>query len=106
FQHSTSILVAGSWKLLTPSSLPLFDGNNTFNPKEFTEDLSTLESAYSRSPNLTSIKEYAPGVDQGFISIRLTAPKQSDFTNLPPYAAFDAFGHKVFPSIYAVKAIK
>ncbi|MEX2512681.1 MAG: baseplate J/gp47 family protein [Cyclobacteriaceae bacterium] len=107
FQHSTSILAEANWKILTPGAQPLFDGNNTSDPKIFTEDVSlTQEAAYSRNPNLIPVKEYSPGVDQGFISIQLSAPRQGDVGNLPSYAPFEAFGHKVFPSIYAVKAVK
>jgi hypothetical protein len=107
FQHSTSILTAGNWKILKTGAQPLFDGNNTSLPKSITEDVSSVNGqAYPRNPNLGAIKEYSSGVDQGFMAIQLTAPRPGDVGDLPSYAPFDAFGHKVFPSIYAVKAVK
>ena len=64
------------------------------------------QSGYVRDPYLSAMTEFSPGMDQGFISIQLSGPKQSDVANSPSYAPFEAFGHKVFPNIYAVKAIK
>lgn len=107
FQHNTSILAAGNWKPLTQGSQPLFDGNNTSLPKTITKDVSWIqEVGYIRSPRLDPVREFGPWVHQGFISLQLTAPSPGDVGNLPSYAPFDAFGHKVFPSIYAVKAVK
>jgi hypothetical protein len=77
-------------------------------PKIITREGSPFESeilhaGYSRDPYLGPVKEYSPSVDQGFIAIQLFGPRQSDVANLPSYAPFEAFGHKVFP-LYTVKA--
>lgn len=109
FQYSTYILAAGNWKIITAGAQPLFDGDVTSNPKIITEDGSLIQQAsYSRNPNLSPMKEYSPGIQQGFISIRLSGPKQVDFVprSLPSYAPFEAFGHKAYPLIYALKAVQ
>jgi len=106
FQYSSSILAAGTWKTITAGTQTLFDGSNTSNPEIITIDGSSFEPlGYSSNLDLSPVKEYTPGVAQGFISIQLTAPAQADVGNLPSYAPFEAFGHKVFPLIYSVKAI-
>ena len=109
FQYSTSILAAGIWKVLTAGGPSLFDGNNTSNPKIITEDGSLIQDAgYIRNPYLNAVKEYSPGIQQGFISVQLSGPTQADFVppSLPSYAPFEAFGHKAFPVIYANKAVR
>jgi hypothetical protein len=107
FLYSASILAAGSFQTVTTGAQTLFDGSNTSNPKIITEDATLFGSlGYAPNPNLTPVSEYTPGLNQGFMAIQLTAPKQADVGNLPAYAPFDAFGHKVFPQIYTVKAVK
>jgi hypothetical protein len=105
------VLGAGTFHIITGNIQPLFDGISSSNPRIITTEGSFFESeiqqsGYFRDPNLSTVKEYAPAVDQGFISIQLIGPKQDDVGNLPSYAPFEAFGHKVFPNIYAVQAFK
>jgi hypothetical protein len=107
FQFSTSMLAQGNWKILTPAGPPLFDGSDSTNPKVIIEDGPSIQTTgYSRNPYLGVVKEFTPGIDQGFISIQLTGPKPGDVGTLPSYAPFEAFGHKAFPNIYAVKAVE
>lgn len=111
FTCNIYILAAGTFQIITANIQTLFDGIATSNPKIITRAGSLFESelsqaAYSRDPYLEPVKEYAPSVDQGFISIQLFGPTQGDVGNSPSYAPFEAFGHKVFPTIYAVKAVK
>jgi len=105
------ILAAGTWQIITTNIQTLFNGISTSRPKIITREESLFksqiqEAGYSRNPYLNMVKEYSPGADQGFISIQLSGPTQDDVGTSPSRAPFEAFGHKVFPLIYALKAIE
>lgn len=111
FTCNMYLLAAGALKIITANIQTLFDGISTSNPKTIAREGTLFESeilqaGYGRDPYLSNVSEYSPGTRQGFISIQLNGPTQNDVGNLPSYAPFEAFGHKVFPHIYAVKAVK
>ncbi len=111
FKCNMYILASGAFQIITPNIQNLFDGIPTSNQKIIPAYGSFFESkmqqsGYGREAYLNTVEEYSPTVKQGFISIQLSGPKQGDVGDLPSYAPFEAFGHKVFPTIYAVKAIK
>jgi len=111
FTCNMYILGAGAFQIITANIQPLFDGYSTSNPRIINTtgtffDAEIQLSGYVRNPYLSTLTEYSPNTDQGFVSIQLFGPTQGDVGHSPSYAPFEAFGHKVFPTIYAVKAVK
>ena len=111
FTCKMHLLAGGIFQTITANPHLLFDGIATSNPQIITSlgsvsESEILRAGYVRDPYLSMNKEYSPGVHQGFVSIQLIGPTQDNVGNLPAYAPFEAFGHKVFPTIYAVKAVK
>jgi hypothetical protein len=109
FSCTMSLLAGRSWETISQNiqlfeEIPTADDNEIWGPQSFFQS-EIQQSGYVRNPDLNPVTEYAPGIQQGFISIQLSGPTQDDVGNSPAYAPFEAFGHKAFPSIYTVKAL-
>ena len=61
-------------------------------------------SGFKRNPDLKELSQFNNFTSQGFIKIVLKSPTSANAGN-QPYAPFEAFGHKAFPTIYTHKAI-
>ena len=104
------LLAGRTFNTLLLLNQSLFNGSSTDTIKRMTIDTTNfntqvLGSGFKRNPDLGLIEKYNNNLNQGFIKLVLKGPTPAAAGNLPVYAPFEAFGHRVFPTIYTHKAI-
>ena len=110
FTTDMYLLAARNWNTLLLFKQSLFNSTDpltaqtlTVLPNVFQDK--TNGSGFGRRPGTPPFTAFETGLVQGFIKMTLTGPTRADLATLPHYPPFEAFGHKAFPSAYALQAI-